>query len=317
MGPTRYGKEYHGTMDHKECEQMLKDKPDGSYLVRRSPGADNYYTLSLRFGQATKHFKIFYCPEKGHYLRENFKKFETVEEMVADGLVDFYMRLHAAPILKEMMSQTKKCYEQSPYMTLHRRKLRSLCKPTKLPMVQDSLESADTEIADDRDGGAKGADQEQFEKSDTHDNAYPEYEKQHAFKTHTFKGLNWCEFCANFLWGFTSQGVKCDGKIELTPPYGVPIVAKEYLLSFFVRLRIYGALQMLGTGTGQMRTGSETFAGNIWGRFDHAGDGTQVSHSIHCEEVRGGGGKPRHVAGGYLPDIGICGRNRSAQDGTG
>ncbi|XP_058059508.1 beta-chimaerin isoform X2 [Anopheles bellator] len=189
MGPTRYGKEYHGTMDHKDCEQRLKDKPDGSYLVRRSPGADNYYTLSLRFAQATKHFKIFYCPEKGHFLRENFKKYETIQEMVADGLVDFYMRLHAAPILKEMMSQTKKCYEQSPYMTLHRRKLRSLCselcKPSKLPSKETN------------------------EKSESY-NDNPAYEKQHTFKTHTFKGLNWCEFCANFLWGFTSQGVKCD-----------------------------------------------------------------------------------------------------------
>lgn len=37
------------------------------------------------------------------------------------------------------------------------------------------------------------------------------YTKVHPFKTHTFKGLNWCEFCANFLWGFTAQGMKCEG----------------------------------------------------------------------------------------------------------
>lgn len=40
------------------------------------------------------------------------------------------------------------------------------------------------------------------------------YSKSHSFKTHTFKGLNWCELCANFLWGFTAQGVKCEGKIN-------------------------------------------------------------------------------------------------------
>lgn len=47
---------------------------------------------------------------------------------------------------------------------------------------------------------------------------------------HTFKGLNWCEFCANFLWGFTAQGVKCEacGFVahskcsELVPPKCVP-----------------------------------------------------------------------------------------------
>uniref|UniRef100_A0A1B6DY43 Beta-chimaerin n=2 Tax=Clastoptera arizonana TaxID=38151 RepID=A0A1B6DY43_9HEMI len=37
-----------------------------------------------------------------------------------------------------------------------------------------------------------------------------DYDKPHAFKTHNFKGLNWCEFCGNFLWGFTAQGVKCE-----------------------------------------------------------------------------------------------------------
>ncbi|XP_014287393.1 beta-chimaerin isoform X2 [Halyomorpha halys] len=36
------------------------------------------------------------------------------------------------------------------------------------------------------------------------------YDKPHNFKTHNFKGLNWCEFCSNFLWGFSAQGVKCE-----------------------------------------------------------------------------------------------------------
>lgn len=35
--------------------------------------------------------------------------------------------------------------------------------------------------------------------------------KPHSFRVHTFKGLNWCELCGNFLWGFTAQGVKCEG----------------------------------------------------------------------------------------------------------
>lgn len=42
------------------------------------------------------------------------------------------------------------------------------------------------------------------------------YSKSHSFKVHTFKGLNWCELCANFLWGFTAQGVKCEGNIFLS-----------------------------------------------------------------------------------------------------
>lgn len=35
-------------------------------------------------------------------------------------------------------------------------------------------------------------------------------EKPHSFKLTTFKGLNWCELCANFLWGFTLQGKRCE-----------------------------------------------------------------------------------------------------------
>ncbi|XP_058821068.1 beta-chimaerin [Topomyia yanbarensis] len=202
--PDFYGCEYHGTMNHKDCDAILCDKPDGSYLIRQSPGAEDYWTLSLRFCRKTKHFKIFYTMDKGHFLRENFKKFDSVHDLVADGLVDFYMRMHAGPIIQQMMCQTKNCYEQSPYMTLNRRKLRALSdelrKSSKLSMLNDNSPSMNASETDCYNIVAK-----------TNDDILPEiYEKNHVFKTHTFKGLNWCEFCANFLWGFTSQGVKCE-----------------------------------------------------------------------------------------------------------
>jgi hypothetical protein len=60
------------------------------------------------------------------------------------------------------------------------------------------------------------------------------YEKPHRFTTTNFKGLNFCEFCGNFLWGFTAQGVKCEdcGFIahkkcsELVPAKCVPDLKK-------------------------------------------------------------------------------------------
>lgn len=84
-----YGREYHGKMDHKSAEQLLEGTEAGSYLIRRSPGSTLvHYTLSVRFnGLTTKHFKLFYQPDVGHYLRDNYKKFETVEDLVEDGLV--------------------------------------------------------------------------------------------------------------------------------------------------------------------------------------------------------------------------------------
>lgn len=69
-------------------------------------------------------------------------------------------------------------YEKSPYMTLNKLKRKSLkkLKPKQLNCEEVVI-----------------------------------YDKPHNFKTHNFKGLNWCERCSNFLWGFTQQGVKCEG----------------------------------------------------------------------------------------------------------
>lgn len=187
--PEFYDYDYHGVLDHKESEKLLDGTPDGSYLVRQSPGATDYYTLSLRFSGKTKHFKIYYKNDFGHYLKETYKRFDTIQELVADGLVNFYMQIHAAPIIQEMMAQTHNCYQQSPYMTLNRRKLRALSNNMqKSPKNEESSASLDETI----------------------DVLPIVYEKPHQFKVHTFKGLNWCEFCANFLWGFTAQGVKCE-----------------------------------------------------------------------------------------------------------
>lgn len=252
-----YGYEYHGVVDHKQSEDLLNDTVDGSYLVRRSPGASDYYTLSLRFNNRTKHYKIYYKPNCGHFLKEDFKRFETIHDLVADGLVNFYMQIHAAPIIQSMLTQTKSSYQQSPYMTLNRRKLRALSNDLRKSLkyenqppntdnvtaITSSLTTATiTNITD-----AKTF--KQTEENLNHLNANGQnlasptddsdvlpviYQKSHKFKIHTFKGLNWCEFCANFLWGFTAQGVKCEdcGFIahnkcsELVPAKCVPDLKK-------------------------------------------------------------------------------------------
>uniref|UniRef100_A0A1I8Q0G7 N-chimaerin n=1 Tax=Stomoxys calcitrans TaxID=35570 RepID=A0A1I8Q0G7_STOCA len=217
--PNFYGSEYHGRMNHKEADELLNNKPDGSFLVRLSPGAEDYYTLSLRFNRKTKHFKIYFKSGQGHYLQEQSKHFETVHDLVADGLVSFYMQLHAAPIINEINQQTGNSYQSSPYMTLNRRKLRALSNDLRKSLVhktngnkdysEDNNAAADlNEITAEVDGctvsTAKNSDNDV-------DALLPfVYEKDHAFKVHTFKGLNWCEVCANFLWGFTAQGVKCE-----------------------------------------------------------------------------------------------------------
>lgn len=217
--PNFYSGEYHGRMGHLEAEDLLKKKADGTFLLRRSPTAKDYYTLSLRFNQKTKHYKIYFKPGKGHYLQEQAKHFDTIHDLVADGLVNFYMQLHAAPIIQEINQQTGNCYQQSPYMTLNRRKLRALSNDLRKSMVKQTngkkdegdsqTIAANTNDSNELDGCSQNVNK--AKDSNDIDSGLPlVYEKAHAFKVHTFKGLNWCEVCANFLWGFTAQGVKCE-----------------------------------------------------------------------------------------------------------
>ncbi|XP_059621724.1 beta-chimaerin [Phlebotomus argentipes] len=211
--PEQYGWEYHGEMDHRRSEEILSDTQDGTFLVRQSPGAADFFTLSVRFNRRTKHYRIFHRPGYGHYLKEDFKRFDSIHDLVADGLVNFYMQIHAAPVFQEMLAQTQHSYHQSPYMTLNRRKLRALSKDLRKTVLAAGLPPPAAAAAPDE-----------------ADVLPIVYEKHHAFKLHSFKGLNWCEFCANFLWGFTAQGVKCEdcGFIahskcsELVPPKCVP-----------------------------------------------------------------------------------------------
>lgn len=226
-----YGRSYWGVMDHISSEQILNETVDGSYLVRKSPGATDYFTLSLRFADQTKHYKVYYKSDAGHYLKEDFKRFETIHDLVADGLVNFYMQKHAGPVIQAIMTQTRNCYQQSPYMTLNRRKLRALSNDLRKSLKSESVEKTDdTYIDSNRDDDLATIPLTAQEENDVLPIIY---EKSHNFKVHTFKGLNWCELCANFLvsllvadcgyrstlifmiqlqWGFTAQGVKCEGK---------------------------------------------------------------------------------------------------------
>lgn len=219
--PAFYGYEYHGEIGHLDVEKILNGTPDGSYLIRKSPKAKDFYTLSLRFNEKIKHFKIYYKSKEGFCLQENFKIFETIHDLVADGLVNFYMQLHAAPIIQSMISQTRNScqYQQSPYMTLNRRKLKALSNEICKSIKSENIETIPLIIC---------SNQEEMD-------VLPiVYEKHHNFKVHTFKGLNWCEFCANFLWGFTAQGVKCEDCgfcahykcSEMVPPKCVPDLKK-------------------------------------------------------------------------------------------
>lgn len=236
--PDYYSMEYHGVLGHKQVEQMFKDEVDGVFLVRMSPSRGSeipnkseFYTLSMKFDGKPHHFKLYFNPFLGHYVQEDTKTFEKIEDLVADGLLSMYMKKHAKPILDQIMNQNESEYQQSPYMTLNRRKLRALSTELKIghnTRKRDEDESKRITVALIQHERIKESEQRPEEPLP------PEYKKTHNFKVHNFKGLNWCELCANFLWGFSAQGVKCEdcGFVahqkcsEKVPPKCVPDLKK-------------------------------------------------------------------------------------------
>lgn len=180
----------------------------------------------MRFEGKTKHYKIYFNPSYGHFLKEDFKRFETIHDLVADGLVNFYLQKHAAPIIQQMLVQTKSSFQQSPYMTLNRRKLRAISNELRRSLkVQDIIDNDcnangnSLNVSDENQplllpdvietSGAAMNNNFGLSSSSQDQESEPlpvVYEKPHRFIINNFKGLNFCEFCGNFLWGFTAQG---------------------------------------------------------------------------------------------------------------
>ncbi|XP_052738769.1 beta-chimaerin [Bicyclus anynana] len=199
--PEFYGKEYHGVMGHKEAALILDGESNGSFLIRKGNESNDFYTLSWRFNDRIHHYKLFY--DGTHYIKE--KRYDTIYDLVADGLIICHMELKAHHILEMINSRTN--YTESPYVTLNRRKLKStLTEIHQTPKNASPISRNDDQILE------IVSDKKTLVLTPTIEDSplLYKYLKSHNFKVHTFKGLNWCELCANFLWGFTAQGVKCE-----------------------------------------------------------------------------------------------------------
>ena len=110
---------YHGAISREEADRLLC-KGDGSYLIRESQRAPGTYTLAIRFESVTKNFKLYYDGQ--HYVGE--KRFDTVQDLVADGLITFYLESKAADYIAALANHSN--YEESPYMAYNsQRKRRS------------------------------------------------------------------------------------------------------------------------------------------------------------------------------------------------
>ena len=71
-----------------------------------------------RFNGETKNFKLYFDGQ--HFVGE--KRFDTVYDLVADGLIHFYIELKAADYIKQLSNEST--YEESPYMAYNQCRLR-------------------------------------------------------------------------------------------------------------------------------------------------------------------------------------------------
>jgi hypothetical protein len=125
--PAYYDEEFHGLIERPEAEMMLRNAGEGSYLVRASKRSANAYTLCILFDNNVLNYKLFF--DGTHYVGE--KRFETVELLVADGLIAMFIDKHASDYIKKMADEA--IYEQSPYSQYNRNDEEALQPRTKSP----------------------------------------------------------------------------------------------------------------------------------------------------------------------------------------
>lgn len=185
--PAHYGKEFHGCISREEADDLVSEA-DGCYLVRESQRSPGSYTLTMRFGGVSKNFRLYY--DGLHYVGE--KRFQTIQDLVADGLITMYIDTYAKDYVDTMMISPVKAEE----------------KKDEGKTVDDGSKE-NNEIAKDTEDGSVKNQEHRFSVGRRESVKPSAYKKKHNFKVYTFKGPHWCDFCRNFLWGLIMQGVKC------------------------------------------------------------------------------------------------------------
>ncbi|XP_062303289.1 N-chimaerin-like [Osmerus eperlanus] len=196
--PKHYGREYHGMISREEADQLLS-VAEGSYLIRESQRQPGTYTLALRFGNQTRNFRLYH--DGKHFVGE--KRFESIHDLVTDGLITLYIETKAAEYIAKMTINP--IYEHVGYTTLNQSLEGSLRRP------DPTLQPPDTPDCPAEGGDATDERLTSLVRRATlrESELMAKYEKVHNFKVHTFRGPHWCEYCANFMWGLIAQGVKC------------------------------------------------------------------------------------------------------------
>ncbi|XP_040208865.1 beta-chimaerin [Rana temporaria] len=193
--PKHYGREFHGIISREDADVLLCCG-EGAYLIRESQRQPGCYTLALRFGHQTLNYRLFY--DGKHFVGE--KRFESIHDLVTDGLITLYIETKAAEYIAKMT--TNPIYEQIGYTSLLKEKVSRRLSRTKSESKRSHVSNEGHTPVEKITSLVRRA---ALTQNDNHCN----YEKAHNFKVHTFRGPHWCEYCANFMWGLIAQGVRC------------------------------------------------------------------------------------------------------------
>uniref|UniRef100_A0A183C8X9 SH2 domain-containing protein n=1 Tax=Globodera pallida TaxID=36090 RepID=A0A183C8X9_GLOPA len=107
--PNYYGCEYHGPISRVETEKLLLEFGEGAFLVRESQRSFNAFTLSMNFDNNVLNYKLFYddlCCK--HYVGE--KRFDSIFELVQDGLICMYVEKHASEYIAKMAESAESIF---------------------------------------------------------------------------------------------------------------------------------------------------------------------------------------------------------------
>ncbi|CAF3537477.1 unnamed protein product [Rotaria sordida] len=240
--PRQYGLEFHGLLSRTDADQLMSISIDGSYLVRESLNPPDSYTLAIKFNGEVKNYKLYFDSQTStHYVGE--KHFDTLNDLVHDGLISFYLESKASDYIA-LMACDSQCYtNESPYgqykaQLLHRAQTQNntfnqetssltnneinQSQTTNIDQIASNYRSSSTsnssmiqQHSSSRISPTKNNNNNSNRKLPSTNPLFfdrillMQAEKAHNFKIHSFKGPHWCDYCANFLWGLVQQGVKC------------------------------------------------------------------------------------------------------------
>uniref|UniRef100_A0A8C9WQT6 Chimerin 2 n=1 Tax=Scleropages formosus TaxID=113540 RepID=A0A8C9WQT6_SCLFO len=195
--PTRHTILYHNS--HKQAKTFYYHIYTHSHARTHFGSVFCTFLLSLcvsRFGNQTLNYRLFY--DGKHFVGE--KRFESIHDLVTDALITLYIETKAAEYIAKMT--TNPIYEHVGYTSQRRNRVtRQLCRGP--PQSRKVTFQQDNKIPSPSSLGLRPTARDQEK--------HCSYEKAHNFKTHTFRGPHWCEYCANFMWGLIAQGLRCTG----------------------------------------------------------------------------------------------------------